>query len=76
MEPGSKCFMIDEAYVLPAYRNKGVGKEQFRLMKKHVKESCAYLKLMAPTKDYKSILRFYVDELDMDFYGASLIKKI
>lgn len=76
MDPGSKCFMIDEVYVLPAYRSKGVGKELFRLMEKHVKESCAYLKLIAPSKDYKSILHFYVDELGMDFYSATLIKKI
>lgn len=76
VEIGSKCFMIDEIYVLPAYRNKGVGRELFKLMENHVEESCAYLKLIAPTKNYKSILHFYVDELDMDFYSATLIKKI
>lgn len=73
---GDKCFMIDEIYVLPSYRNKGVGKKLFKLMETHVKKSCQYLKLIVPTKNYKSILHFYIDELDMDFYIASLIKKI
>lgn len=76
IEPGNKCFMIDEIYVLPTYRNKGVGKELFKLMEEYVKDNCAYLKLIAPTKNYKSILHFYVDELDMDFYSATLLKKI
>lgn len=45
-------------------------------MERHVEESCGYLKLIAPTKNYKSILHFYVDELGMDFYSATLIKKM
>lgn len=76
MEIGRKCFMVDEIYVLPAYRNKGIGKELFKLMERHVKGSCDYLRLIAPSKNYKRILHFYVDELGMDFYSATLIKEI
>ncbi len=76
IELGSKCFMIDEIYVLPSYRNKGIGKELFKLMEKHVKESCNYLTLSTSTKNYKSILHFYIDELDMNFHSAFLIKEM
>ena len=76
IEIGKKCFMIDEIYVLPTYRNKGVGKELFKLMETHIKENCDYLTLSTSTKNYKSILHFYVDELDMNFHSAFLIKEM
>lgn len=76
IEVGSKCFMIDEIYVLPTYRNKGVGKELFKLMEKHIKATCEYLTLSTSTKNYKSILHFYVDELGMNFHSAFLIKEM
>lgn len=68
--------MVDEIYVLPSFRNKDVGKKLFKVMENYVKESCNYMKLIVSTKNYKSILHFYVDKLGMDFYSASLIKKI
>lgn len=76
IEVGSKCFMLDEIYVLPAYRNQGIGKELFKLMEDHVKSTCEYLTLSTSTKNYKSILHFYVDELDMTFHSAFLIKQM
>lgn len=76
IEIGKKCFMIDEIYVLPIYRNKGIGKELFKLMETHIKETCDYLTLSTSTKNYKSILHFYVDELDMNFHSAFLIKEM
>ena len=76
IEIGKKCFMIDEIYVLPIYRSKGIGKELFKLMETHIKEACDYLTLSTSTKNYKSILHFYVDELDMNFHSAFLIKEM
>ena len=76
IEIGKKCFMIDEIYVLPIYRSKGIGKELFKLMETHIKETCDYLTLSTSTKNYKSILHFYVDELDLNFHSAFLIKEM
>ena len=76
IEIGSKCFMIDEAYVLPSYRHKGIGKKLFNLIEAHVKNSCDYLTLSTSTKNYKSVLHFYVDELKMNFHHAFLIKDV
>ena len=72
---GSRCFEIDELYVLPEYRSKGIGKQLFRAIEKEVKEQCEYLTLPTSTKDYRRILHFYVEEAGMDFYSAFLIKK-
>lgn len=74
IEIGSKCFTVDELYVLPEYRSQGVGKELFYHIENKVKGSCVYITLNTSTKDYKKILHFYVDGLDMDFHSAFLIK--
>ena len=74
VEIGSNCFSVDEIYVLPEYRSQGVGKELFRQMEKRVKDSCSYVTLSTSTKNYKKILHFYVEELDMNFHSAFLIK--
>lgn len=39
-------------------------------METHIKETCDYLTLSTSTKNYKSILHFYVNELDMNFHSA------
>ena len=71
---GCKCFTVDELYVLPEYRSQGVGKELFKRLEDDVKDSCSYITLSTSTKDYKKILHFYVEELDMNFHSAFLIK--
>lgn len=76
IEIGSKCFYVDELYVLPEYRKKGIGRKLFKLLEDHVKSDCQYISLSTSTKNYKSILHFYVDELDMNFHSAFLIKKM
>ncbi len=68
--------MVDEIYVNPAYRNQGIGKTLFRMLEEYVKSDCQYITGSTSTKDYKKILNFYVDELDMNFHSAFLIKKM
>lgn len=45
-------------------------------MEKHIKATCEYLTLSTSTKNYKSILHFYFDELGMNFHSAFLIKEM
>ena len=72
---GSGCFSVDELYVHPEYRRCGIGKELFRMMEEKVIGSCAYMTLTASAKDYKSILKLYVEELGMCFHSAFLYKQ-
>lgn len=72
---GSRCFSMDELYVLPQYRGQGIGKTLFTMMEQKVSEECAFITLTTPTRNYKAILNLYVEELEMDFYSAFLIKK-
>lgn len=75
IEPGSKCFRIDEIYVLPEYRNKGIGKHLINLIQEKVKNECEYTVLSTSTKDYNKVLKFYVEDAGMEFHNAFLIKK-
>lgn len=70
-------FVIDELYVKSELRSKGVGKKLFQFAEKEIKNSGAkYLFLNIATKNYKSILHFYIDEVGMDFCNASLFKEL
>ena len=75
IEPGSRCFEIDELYVLPEYRSQGTGRELFARLRDEAGEA-DYLTLATSTKDYKKVLHFYVDELGMDFHSAFLIQNL
>ena len=72
---GAKCFEISEVYVLPTYRSKGIGKRLFELIEEEAKNDASYITLATSTKDYKRILKFYVEDLDMTFHSAFLLKK-
>ena len=72
---GDKCFEIQEIYVLPNYRNKGIGKKLFSILEDEVKDNVKYIVLATSTKDYKKALKFYVDDNDMVYHSAFLIKK-
>lgn len=75
IEVGSQCFEIDELYVLPSYRNKAIGTTLFKMLEEEVMDKADYITLASSTKDYKKILKFYVEDNDMTFHSAYMIKK-
>ena len=75
IEVGDKCFEVEELYVIPNYRSKGIGKTLFSLLEKEVKDNVQYIVLGTSTKDYKKTLKFYIDDNDMTYHSAFLIKK-
>lgn len=75
IEVGEKCFSVDELYVLPEYRRGGIGRMLFSLLEAEVEPKCAYITLSTSTKNYKAILKLYVEELGMNFHSAFLIKQ-
>lgn len=73
---GTKYFEIDELYVTPQHRNSGIGKELFSCAERAVSPDVNMIMLVTATKNFREILHFYIDELGMDFWSASLFKKI
>ena len=75
MNEGTAFFEVEELYVIPEERNKGIGTKLFRYLEENLTEE-EYIVLSTATKNYRSILHFYLEELDMDFWSARLYKKI
>lgn len=75
-QAGDPCFAVEELYVLPQYRSRGIGKALFHMMEEYVGDKCRFLTLSTATKNYKAILNLYVEELGMTFHSAYLIKEM
>lgn len=76
LEKGTRCFEIEEIYVKKDYRSQGIGKALFEYAKNYYGGFADYITLSTATKNYRSILHFYIDKLDMTFWSAKLFKKI
>lgn len=74
---GQKSFYIEELYIDNPYRNNRIGQALFRFMENYAKENgCDFIETTAVSKNYKSLLSFYIDKADMEFWSAELIKKL
>ena len=73
---GTKCFEVEELYVKPALRNKGICKALFRYAEKEIADNVDMIMLSTASKNFRSILHFYIDELGMEFWSARLFKRI
>ena len=70
-------FEVEELYVASSHRNEGVGRALFGYAEQKAKEDgMEFVMVATATKDYKSILHFYIEELGMDFWSARLFKKL
>ena len=76
MPDGTPCFEVEEIYVVPDCRSRGVGKALMDAAAQAVKGEAAYLMLATATKNWRAILHFYIDEIGMEFWSARLFKKL
>ena len=77
MPVGTAYFEIEELYVRPEHRGRGIGRALYAFAEERVKaEGIGYLMLSTATKDYKKILHFYIEELGMEFWSARLWKRL
>ncbi len=72
---GSRCLEIEELYVLPEYRSQGLGEALYQGAADSYGPEVEYVTLTTATKNYKAILHFYIDKLDMTFWSARLFQK-
>ena len=74
---GTPCWEIEELYVVPEMRSRGVGRALYNRAEAAARASGAeFIFLSTATKDYKRILHFYIEELGMEFWNARLFKHI
>ncbi len=77
IKKGDKVFYLEEMYVIPSKRGRNVGKKLFDFLEnKAMKKNVAVIELNAVSKDYKKLLKFYLDDLNMKFLSAYLYKRL
>ncbi len=76
MPEDTPYFEVEEIYVVPDMRSKGVGSRLFHCAEEAVRDEAEFIVLSTATKNWKAVFHFYIDELDMTFWNARLFKKI
>ncbi len=76
MPDGAVYFDVEELYVIPGRRSSGVGEALFTYAENAVRTDAEYMMLSTATKNWRAILHFYLDVLDMQFWSARLFKRI
>ncbi len=76
MPEGTRCFEVEELYVVPHMRSKGVGRALFACAESAVRDIADYMVLSTATKNWRAVFHFYLDELGMEFWSARLYKRI
>ena len=70
-------FEIEEFYVHPSYRSRGIGKQLMESLEKELKKKgLEMMMLSTATKNWKAIMHFYIDEIGMNFWSARLYKRL
>ena len=70
-------FEIEELYVHPSYRTRGIGKQLMESLEKELKKKGLELMVLSTaTKNWRAIMHFYIDEVGMNFWSARLYKRL
>lgn len=73
---GELAFELEELYVLPIYRQQGVGKALYTYMENCVRTEVDLVTLTASSYNHQDLLRFYIDDLGLEFRYAFLVKRL
>ncbi len=73
---GAAVFEVEELYVVPAHRSKGIGAALFSFAEEAVRPDAEFLMLSTATKNWRAVFHFYLDVADMRFWSARLFKRL
>lgn len=73
---GEKAFELDELYVTRTHRNKGIGKKLYQFLENDIRDSVDVIGVIATSHQYSRILKFYIEELGLQFNYALLVKRM
>ena len=76
MEKETPFFEVEELYVLPKQRNRGIGRKLFEFAEAQVRGAAEVILLSTATKNWRAVLHFYLEELDLEFWSATLFKRL
>ncbi len=77
MEKDTPYFEIEELYVTPENRSKGIGGMLFKYAEEKARaDGLGMISLGTANKNFRAILNFYIDEMGMEFWSARLFKRI
>lgn len=73
----SMYFEIEDFYLLPEFRDKGVGRMFYLHVEKQlINEGIKYILLSTATKDYTKIIKFYTEIVGFTVWSTTLFKQI
>lgn len=74
---GQKSFYLEELYIDKSFRNQEIGRTLYRFIESYaIENGCDWIETTAVSKNYKSLLSFYIDVLGMEFWSAEMIKTL
>lgn len=76
MKEGTPFFEIEELYVIPSCRSRGLGKALFEYAETQVRDEAELILLSTATKNWRAALHFYLEILDLEFWSATLFKRL
>ena len=75
-ETGRDTVEIYVMGVLKEYHRQSIGRKLFEYAEAQVRDEAEVILLSTATKNWRAVLHFYLEELDLEFWSATLFKRL